>query len=436
MTEPVEPLSATALVLQAKQREIDALRHLAARAELVDAIGQLIQALQRERGASSAFLASGGQRFADPRQAAIAEGAPAQQRLRTVFAHHAQPSQAADARSLALMAWVLLGLDALAALRLQIDRRALGAHDAVAAFSHLIAGLVELVFHIADGAPEPGISRRLVALLHLVQAQEAAGQERAVGALLFASGRASEAQQQRLVHLIDAQERSLQTFAEFAEPAQRERWSALQVAPGAARLERLRRTLCTARDGAVLDSAQSDPWFDACSERIDALWQLQLDLVQQLRTACADRIAATQQELHDVQGLLRRLRDNPPARAHAADRFFDAALAPEDVPAPPAAAAVAGESTSLLELLQAQSARLSGMEAELEAARRALHERKVIDRAKGVLMARLGMTEEAAFRALQKTSMDQNRRLLDVAEATLSLPDFAFGAAGGSKGGR
>ncbi|MEH3085279.1 MAG: nitrate- and nitrite sensing domain-containing protein [Xylophilus ampelinus] len=430
MPQPADPVSAAHLVLQAKQREIDALRQLAGRAELVDAIGRLIQALQRERGASSAFLASEGRRFAGTRQAAIADVAPAQRRLRECFAHHAEPAQAAGAQTLSLMAWVLLGLDALEALRLQIDRQALGAHDAVAAYSHLIAGLVELVFHMADAAPEPGISRLLVALLHLVQAQEAAGQERAVGALLFASARCSEAQQQRIVHLIDAQERSLQTFAEFADPALRERGAQLQLAPGAARLERLRRTLCTVRDGAALDSAQSDPWFEACSERIEALWQLQLALVQQLRAACAARTAAAQQELHDSQGLLRRLRDNPPARTHAVDRFFDAALLPEEVPALPAVAA-AGESPSLLELLQAQSARTAAVEAELEAARRALHERKVIDRAKGVLMARLGMTEDAAFRALQKTSMDQNRRLLDVAEATLSLPDFAFGAAPG-----
>ena len=53
-------------------------------------------------------------------------------------------------------------------------------------------------------------------------------------------------------------------------------------------------------------------------------------------------------------------------------------------------------------------------------------QRKVIERAKGVLMQRLGMNEEEAFRTLRKTSMDQNRRLLDVAEATLSLPDLAF----------
>ena len=83
-----------------------------------------------------------------------------------------------------------------------------------------------------------------------------------------------------------------------------------------------------------------------------------------------------------------------------------------------------------MDLLQSQSARMASMEAELEVARRTLNERKVIERAKGVLMARLGMNEEVAFRALQKTSMDQNRRLLEVAEATLSLPDFAFAQQG------
>jgi hypothetical protein len=73
------------------------------------------------------------------------------------------------------------------------------------------------------------------------------------------------------------------------------------------------------------------------------------------------------------------------------------------------------------------------MEMELEAAKRALHERKIIERAKGVLMSRMGLSEEAAFRALQKTAMDQNRRLLDVAEATLSLPDLAFARPAGPR---
>ncbi|MBY0412038.1 MAG: nitrate- and nitrite sensing domain-containing protein, partial [Burkholderiaceae bacterium] len=365
------------------------------------------------------------QRFADVRRKIINEVQPLEAQLRKEIALHVEPEQGATAKAVSLMAWALWGLDALPALRSQIDRQAMTPHDAVAAFSHLIAGLIELVFHVADAAAVPRVSRLLTALLHLVQAQEEAGQERAVGALLYASGQGSDAHQQRVLHLIDAQERSLRVFVELADPVLRGRWESLQLAPGMAHLERLRRTLCVARPGTPLDSNLSDVWFDVCTARIHALWQIQVELVQRLREDCAALILEAQQGLQDSKGLLRSLRDNPPQRAHAVDRFFDVAISPTAVEEQ-VDRAHSGESPSLLELLQAQSARMASMEVELDAARRTLNERKVIERAKGVLMARLGMNEEVAFRVLQKTSMDQNRRLLDVAEATLSLPDLAF----------
>lgn len=431
MPHAAASLSASHLVLRAKQLEITAVRHLAGRAELVDVLGQLIHALQRERGASSTFVASQGRRFADVRQAALAEARPVEARLRETFERLLAPDQGATPRMVSLMAWVLLGLDALETLRQQVERRAISAHDAVAAYSRLIAGPVELIVHVADATPLPRISRLLVALLHLVQGKEAAGQERAVGALLFGSGTCTEAHQQRVVHLVDAQERSLKVFCDFADTAWRARWERQQVSPAEARLERLRRTVCSARPGAALDSNQSDAWFEVTSERIGTLWELEVEVVQRLRADCEAEIGEAERELQDAEGLLKRLRDNPPPHTHAVDRFFDIAVAPQGAPGLDGlgGAPVAGESSSLVELLQAQSSRLASMEAELESARRALDERKVIERAKGVLMARLGLTEEAAFRALQKTSMDQNRRLRDVAEATLSLPDFAFGPA-------
>lgn len=431
MLDPAAPLSVSNLVLRSKQLEIDAVRHLASRAELVDVIGQLIQGLQRERGASGAYLASKAQRFADMRLRVVEEVGPLEVRLREVFAQHIEPAQGATAKALSLMAWALLGMESLPALRTQIERQAMTAHDSVAAYSHLIAGLIELVFHVADAAGLPSVSRMLVALLHLVQAEEEAGQERALGALLYASGNSNEAHQQRVIHLIDAQERSLKVFAEFAETALRTRWEQQQLVPSVAQLERLRRTLCVARPGAALDSDLSDTWFDVCSERINALWHLQVDLVKRLREDCEARILEAQQDLQDSKGLLRGLRDNPPQRTHAVDRFFDIALAPSAVPEPVGGARAGESASSLVDLLQTQSARMASMEAELDAARRTLNERKVIERAKGVLMARLGMNEEVAFRVLQKTSMDQNRRLLEVAEATLSLPDFAFAQQGG-----
>ena len=51
--------------------------------------------------------------------------------------------------------------------------------------------------------------------------------------------------------------------------------------------------------------------------------------------------------------------------------------------------------------------------------RRALTERKVVERAKGVLMARHGFTEDEAFRRLRRAAMDTRRPMVDVARALL-----------------
>ena len=60
------------------------------------------------------------------------------------------------------------------------------------------------------------------------------------------------------------------------------------------------------------------------------------------------------------------------------------------------------------------------MRMELEATKRALEERKVIDRAKGLLMKARGIDEGAAYALLRKTAMDQGRKVADVAEALVT----------------
>ncbi|MBK4217998.1 ANTAR domain-containing protein [Paracoccus caeni] len=56
------------------------------------------------------------------------------------------------------------------------------------------------------------------------------------------------------------------------------------------------------------------------------------------------------------------------------------------------------------------------MRTELAATRAALEERKIIDRAKAVLMKARGIDEEAAYALLRKTAMDQGKRLPDIAQ--------------------
>jgi response regulator NasT len=48
--------------------------------------------------------------------------------------------------------------------------------------------------------------------------------------------------------------------------------------------------------------------------------------------------------------------------------------------------------------------------------RQALEDRKIIERAKGIVMRRLRMEEEDAFRRLRKFASDHNRRVIEVAQ--------------------
>ena len=57
---------------------------------------------------------------------------------------------------------------------------------------------------------------------------------------------------------------------------------------------------------------------------------------------------------------------------------------------------------------------------ELERARQALDERKVIERAKGILMKERGLTEEAAYALLRKAAMSDNKRVIEIAQAVIT----------------
>ena len=58
-----------------------------------------------------------------------------------------------------------------------------------------------------------------------------------------------------------------------------------------------------------------------------------------------------------------------------------------------------------------------------------LESRKVIERAKGILMLRLGLGEAEAYRRIQKASQEENRKMRDIAEGIVQTEKI-MGAAG------
>jgi two-component system, response regulator PdtaR len=59
---------------------------------------------------------------------------------------------------------------------------------------------------------------------------------------------------------------------------------------------------------------------------------------------------------------------------------------------------------------------LAAVRKENEALKRKLESRKLVERAKGILMTRLGLSEPEAFRRIQKTAMDTRRPMAEVAQ--------------------
>jgi len=64
------------------------------------------------------------------------------------------------------------------------------------------------------------------------------------------------------------------------------------------------------------------------------------------------------------------------------------------------------------------------LRSDLADARNQLEERKVIDRAKGLLMTRQGLSEQEAYSRLRKAAMDRGIKLADVAQRLLDAADL------------
>lgn len=407
--------SGLSFLIAARRCEINDLEQLTRTSALVNIIGRLVHALQKERGISNVFLSSKGARFGThlPRQ--VQECQQIEDELRTSFdnldtdAGHLSNG----ARLFSRIAFVLQALDGLPALRNRILALELKPVDATAAFAKLISGLLAVVFEAADSATNPEISRVLVAMFNFMQGKEFAGQERAFGAATFAAGHTSGQAKQQWLHLIQSQERCMQIFNDFSTPSLRELWQSSQAAVTIAEIERLRRIACSA-SADKLDPNTSQTWFDCCTRRIDAMKNVEVQLASDLLQLCETKIAQARAELHDQQRILAALSGQSEIAPGSGTKPVDAAGTPYGPYL----------ERSILDMVQDQASRLQAMSDELETVRASLNERKLVERAKGLLMAHRKLSEEEAYKMLRQTAMNQNRRLTDVAEAVLAMADY------------
>jgi response regulator NasT len=146
--------------------------------------------------------------------------------------------------------------------------------------------------------------------------------------------------------------------------------------------------------------------------------QLQPDLIivdaeSAARDALEHVVMATRDERRPIvlftnDGDTTHMRD---AVAAGVTAYIVAGLAPERI-------------RPILDVAMARFQHEQGLRRQLADARTELQERKLVDKAKGLLMQRQGLSEQQAYDKLRKTAMDRGLKLAEVAQRLLDAADL------------
>lgn len=404
----------------AQENELHNLEQLARLGRCVIAISNVLHELQYERGLSNMVLGSQGVRcrseLTEQWQRVDALYPLFEQALDDIYQN--QHALRGHNRLFQRLAYALHSLEQLAELRQQIWHGKLSPITAMTAYSELVQSLLAVVFESANIANDEHITRILVSMFNLMQGKELAGQERAAGAAGFADNDFDPRLRERLSALIDQQERCFAIFTDYADDATLTHWQSMLRADFQLDFERLRRLALTATRPSMTGEYDLT-WFLVCSQRMNAIKAVEEQLETELLQQCQQRIlsARSASEQHDT--LLNELQrsgfDAIPSFAVVMNDIEDHSDDDEHHHA---------SGRSIKALVEAQAKRLRKLHDELHEARGELHERKVIERAKRELMLHRQLSEPDAYSLLRKMAMNQNKRLVDVANTVLSMTEL------------
>ena len=234
---------------------------------------QLVHQLQRERGLTAGYLASGGQAFGSKLQT---------QRLRTesTLKQHSQlirqlmgsenDGLAADSVVGQLQKPLARGLLERAALVNRIDQQATGVDEVIAFYTRLNQTLLAANLAYARQSNQPVLLRHLIAYDRLLQAKELAGIERALLSSSLSKKKFSAAEFQKFLTLVSGQETQLTGFEQLLLDDEQAGLKQLMMSSDFKAVTKFRQLVVEQHDSGELQVTPNH-WFRLATARIDRL---------------------------------------------------------------------------------------------------------------------------------------------------------------------
>ncbi|MEM1313354.1 MAG: nitrate- and nitrite sensing domain-containing protein [Pseudomonadota bacterium] len=295
-------VAASALFMQASRSVSDA--ELAADAlSAVQAASDVAHMLQRERGASALYIgAQGESEFAERLEAARAASNAA------IAAYAVAQNVYAQGDALPTLTEALAAADQrlgqLRARRTQVSELELDVAGMAEWYGGAIRSLLDAETPLAAVMTGSGESAALLgAYGALLEAKEAAGQERAFGSAGFSAGAFDRDLHDRFAAREVMQQVRLDIADGLLLPRLRPVFAAALAGPERAEVERLRAIARHASSGGAANRVSGGEWYDAATAWIDRLRALELRLAAELRDVAAATEASARRALAlDVVG--------------------------------------------------------------------------------------------------------------------------------------
>jgi methyl-accepting chemotaxis protein len=275
-----------AMFVVGRETTVNDMNKLAKLVRVANGVNDLVHELQRERGISAVFLGSKGSQL---QQELLKQRELTNQKRQELEATLQRLDASAIGDALGKNLKDALGrVQRLGDMRRYIDGLKIPPVASNAYFTSTDMQLLVVDDEIAELVTNPEVARPLSAYVRFVQAEERAGEERAVGAPGFAAGKFDLTQYGRFTAAVADENTHFSLFDSSASPEERAFVTATVTGEAVSEVVRMRNTVLEVGPGGSLGDINGAYWYKMQTARIDLMKKVEDYLATRLLSSAND----------------------------------------------------------------------------------------------------------------------------------------------------